>query len=787
MARYNMPKPLSMYRDTGLVEITQEFRNRYVQNMAADNALAQAVLEMDSMEEDQEAKRKLIDKYNTQLQQRSESGNYHLLGHSVVKDAQNFRKDYQPIKQSKENYDTWLKGLTEQRDAFIKTGKGVDPFTYNAKIAEAKYNYDGIQYGADGSVDDSSLFNGPGYVGYVDVESRIIKHMKDVVLSEIDTTGMETPLDKNMQIIQGFNEETQSPAYYVKQGNYQKWLDPELVRSVVTSVLNQPDSKAYNYQTSYLENFTKDRVNTDSGVSIATEEVNSILGKLENDINDLETKKPKNKKEREEIEAALETKELIEEFILEQRQGGINDLNILINLNAHNREASYIQNAVTKYAGVKSQKFVRDYTEGSRYTQSLKDPLPTIKYRVGADGFQVEVLGGTDMKSKKEFYDESTNAISAYQETYGKTFLELAQEASSAEDYDNLVKASGGAITADRAKSIAREIQYHARNAELIEVQMREAYTALGTTEEEYGVMLDQEFKNVSSKRKMESGGTHVVELQEVLGEIMGTNYDAVTTLQMLSVNENNIREKVVEAIYNKRGEQISTLFGGKGDAVVNLNQSISELTSKLDNRIAADKKKMDEFLDPGKLVGITDAVIMGSFNDPTGKTTKHIRNLIEEGLPQNFELIDKKGNETTYNKLVESEEDFWTIGDKPPTVVKAQIGLVHVPRVDGTAMLIIPFKNEEGDILTYYAKASQIQAPALDKYVNSMQFKVRSIYRQGLHANIRGQWAPEVFEGSVVFDYATNKIYINGVEQNGIEEGLREIEGFLTKSGQDI
>ena len=61
MARYNMPKPLSMYRDTGLVEITQEFRNRDVQNMAADNALAQAVLEMYSMEEDQEAKRKFID------------------------------------------------------------------------------------------------------------------------------------------------------------------------------------------------------------------------------------------------------------------------------------------------------------------------------------------------------------------------------------------------------------------------------------------------------------------------------------------------------------------------------------------------------------------------------------------------------------------------------------------------------------------------------------------------------------------------------------------------------
>ena len=39
MARYNLPQPMSMYRDTGLVDISKEFRNRYVQNKAADNAL----------------------------------------------------------------------------------------------------------------------------------------------------------------------------------------------------------------------------------------------------------------------------------------------------------------------------------------------------------------------------------------------------------------------------------------------------------------------------------------------------------------------------------------------------------------------------------------------------------------------------------------------------------------------------------------------------------------------------------------------------------------------------
>ena len=140
MARYQLPKAQSMYRDTGLVANTQLFRQRYVQNMAADDSLAQSVLEMSSMEEDQEAKTALVDKYNAQLKQRSESDNYHMLGSAIQKDARSFINEYQPLKTTKQYYDNWAKGLAESRDQFTKTGKGVDPETFNAKMAEARYN-----------------------------------------------------------------------------------------------------------------------------------------------------------------------------------------------------------------------------------------------------------------------------------------------------------------------------------------------------------------------------------------------------------------------------------------------------------------------------------------------------------------------------------------------------------------------------------------------------------------------------------------------------------------------
>ena len=46
MARYALPAPMSMYRDTGLVANTELLRRRYVENMAADDQIAQAVLNM---------------------------------------------------------------------------------------------------------------------------------------------------------------------------------------------------------------------------------------------------------------------------------------------------------------------------------------------------------------------------------------------------------------------------------------------------------------------------------------------------------------------------------------------------------------------------------------------------------------------------------------------------------------------------------------------------------------------------------------------------------------------
>ena len=397
------------------------------------------------------------------------------------------------------------------------------------------------------------------------------------------------------------------------------------------------------------------------------------------------------------------------------------------------------------------------------------------------------------MDKKKEAYDASLNAIAVHEQNYGPDFVEVAMNATSADAYDQIASAYN--ISSERARAIAKEIQHNQRTAELLEIQMDEAYTVLGTTAEEYPAALADYFDRHNfgiaiDPTDLPSSGTRtsLPELKQILGEITGTTYDSTTTLAILSANEDNIRSKVAEAIYAKRGQDMTTFLGGKGDKIVNLRESIKRHADAYDRKLADDKKRMNKFLDPEKSI-VTDALVMTSFNDPTGKTTKLVRDFIKEGLPKDFQLITEKGEVTTYNELVESEEDFWVYTkDNPPTVVKEQVGLVHVPRPDGKALIAIPFKNEEGDIHMYYADADQIKSESLTNYTNSMSYRLRSMYRQGIWGNVQS-WSPEFFEGTVTFNYSgdsKNKIIINDVG-HGIEDGVRAIEGDLIKKRQDI
>ena len=805
MARYQLPQPKSMYRDTGLVENTQLFRDRYVQNMAADDSLAQSVLEMSSMEEDQEAKTALVDKYNAQLKQRSESDNYHMLGSAIQKDARSFINEYQPLKVSKERYDNWAKGLAESRDQFTKTGKGVDPETFNAKMAEARYNYKGVQKNANGSVDETSLFSGPSYVGYVNIEKEIIDNMKDVVMQSFDTTGVENPYDANMQIIKGFNETTQSPAYYITDGKREEWVDTNIVAQVVTSVLNQPGPSAYINQNSHLQNYTKNEIDPTTNLSIASGEIDERLAELGETIDKLESKKKLTKEEEYTLEATLSLEEKVEEA----RSNGTNDVALLNYLDTVTQRADYMDAAITKYAGVKSEEYVRNITEGSSLKGSNSGTdraLPTVKYNVGVNNLVVEPLGGNSLNSKNEAAEASLAVIESYIEDpeKGQEFVDKSLSATTVEDYDNIAKEYK--ISNPEARRMSKEIRHHKTMSELIELKLEEASLSENKmSSEDYATMLE---KNASNLEASYSGVKHLPNqkftldmnsIKSAFEELGRTDMSATEMISTLN-DDKKLRSEVVKLIANNNMnsadannvdplvlEEPVLVDEIKRDFIKETDKGIDAMLSSHMEIVDAGNAKVNKFLKDEEIK--TDAVVMTSFNDKTGKTTKAIQNFLKEGLPNsdNFQLLDKEGNKTTYKELVESEKDVWILtDDKAPTIVKEQLGLVHVSRPDGLALIAIPFKNEEGKIETYFADASQFSIESVDKYTNSMSYRLRTLYRAGVHANITTQWSPEFFEGTVTFDYAREKVIIDNVE-HGIEDGLLVIENSLKANNQDL
>lgn len=805
MARYQLPQPKSMYRDTGLVENTQLFRDRYVQNMAADDSLAQSVLEMSSMEEDQEAKTALVDKYNAQLKQRSESDNYHMLGSAIQKDARSFINEYQPIKVSKQRYDNWAKGLAESRDQFTKTGKGVDPETFNAKMAEARYNYKGVQKNANGSVDETSLFSGPSYVGYVNIEKEIIDNMKDVVMQSFDTTGVENPYDANMQIIKGFNETTQSPAYYITDGKREEWVDTNIVAQVVTSVLNQPGPSAYINQNSHLQNYTKNEIDPTTNLSIASGEIDERLAELGETIDKLESKKKLTKEEEYTLEATLSLEEKVEEA----RSNGTDDVALLNYLDTVTQRADYMDAAITKYAGVKSQAYVRNITEGSSLKGSNSGTdraLPTVKYNVGVNNLVVEPLGGNSLNSKNEAAEASLAVIESYIEDpeKGQEFVDKSLSATTVEDYDNIAKEYK--ISNPEARRMSKEIRHHKTMSELIELKLEEASLSENKmSSEDYATMLE---KNASNLEASYSGVKHLPNqkftldmnsIKSAFEELGRTDMSATEMISTLN-DDKKLRSEVVKLIANNNMnsadannvdplvlEEPVLVDEIKRDFIKETDKGIDAMLSSHMEIVDAGNAKVNKFLKDEEIK--TDAVVMTSFNDKTGKTTKAIQNFLKEGLPNsdNFQLLDKEGNKTTYKELVESEKDVWVMtDDKAPTIVKEQLGLVHVSRPDGLALIAIPFKNEEGKIETYFADASQFSIESVDKYTNSMSYRLRTLYRAGVHANITTQWSPEFFEGTVTFDYAREKVIIDNVE-HGIEDGLLVIENSLKANNQDL
>ena len=176
MAKYELPQHQSMYRDTGAVQVNQLKRQEYLSNMQADNTLATSILNMDSMDKDDENLMNLADKYTANIDERAERKDYENLGMAIHKDSMGFVKDYTPIKRSLDLYTSYKAKI----EADYAAGN-INSQTRDGRLAQSKAKYKGIQYTPSGTVDRDSYFKGVGYVKDVDINAAFQTEMKDVI------------------------------------------------------------------------------------------------------------------------------------------------------------------------------------------------------------------------------------------------------------------------------------------------------------------------------------------------------------------------------------------------------------------------------------------------------------------------------------------------------------------------------------------------------------------------------------------------------------------------------
>lgn len=805
MARYQLPQPQSMYRDTGLVENTQLFRDRYVQNMAADDSLAQSVLEMSSMEEDQESKAALVEKYNAQLKQRSESDNYHMLGSAIQKDARSFINEYQPLKVSKERYDNWAANLREQYESGF-----VDSETYNLKMSEARYNYKGVQKKADGSTDESSLFVGPGYVQDVDVLDLIDTNMKGLVMQELERDG-EIPVNSNMTEFEFGSEDnpaTGSPAYYIKKGSYIKWMDAGKVQAIATQVLNESNVKSAINQKAHLQNFTKGEM-TDENRSVATKEVDATIFDLELAIDKLEEKKKRTKAEDVELENSLS----LLEFIEGQRDSGADELSLRTSLAANTMRGDYIDYAVMKYAGTKSEKYSSDMIEGSRYTQGLKIQSENPTGLAFKDNFtEAEAVGGTTTTSLDTAIVDSEAAYNAAAEGYDPQILEDALKYNGKPDELSNFATKYGHLDETAAFAKIKEIKNLYRAKEVRRLRKEQLYTSLGTTEEESTAAFVESFKGA------QAGSLLIEDVAAALNELgIVPNATIADALNVLSAHHKNVGQlEGVESVTRMKPliDYINKNTEKETAVTMNNMYSLGEIyNDKSDERDKVFNKELDN---PIK----TDGLIMPSFGDPSGGTTNSFKGLIggpdgKGSLGNNFKLKTDKGQTLTWKELKESGEGIWEEKDNKPQIDWGKTGLFAIPTIDGQATMAITFVGEDGNDERYYANVNQFtsqEGSVLNTYINSTKFEIEKIYQEGRSAGLIEPYAPidfidndkylpdgetdNPFYGmpTVIFDYSgEQKVkvlettvgdpdYGEYVGYN-VAKGLEEIAGFIDKS----
>ena len=246
MQRYQIGPYQSVYRDQGSVKVNETLRQRFVENFAADDMLAGAVDQMQAADfaGDQALKKDLENRTRESLEARAARGDFESMGMDVLKSARNFQRDYSPIQQNLQKYNAYKQSLEEARNKKIGEG-GISEETYQRALQKSRHNYEGLQLNEDGTLDETSTFNGFNFVGDVDISKLMDEAMKSY-----------KPHEGGQEITEVAQPVPGKPGLYqVKRGDRYEIVPQKDVDKIFNDVISDPNVQAALNQQAELRTF----------------------------------------------------------------------------------------------------------------------------------------------------------------------------------------------------------------------------------------------------------------------------------------------------------------------------------------------------------------------------------------------------------------------------------------------------------------------------------------------------------------------------------------------------
>ena len=818
MAKYELPEFQSVYRDTGAVQVNQLKRQEYLANMQADNALSTSVMNMDALAKDQDKLETIAEKYNTNINQRSERKDYENLGMSINKDAMSFVKDYSPIKRQVDI----RAGYKTKLDEDVKA-KRINQNTANLLLAESDYKYKGVEITPAGTVNRDSFYKGSGVVNDVDVMALMQDEMKDYAVRKGKQEGFKL-LNEDFNVIKEEKDGEVKYKYETTTGFEE--IHPDDVAMIANKVLTRPEVIASMEQEARLGTFTSGEI---ADGQVKSEATNAI----EENISLSRKKLSEAKKELKEKDLTADEKQTIEkkivnlqksiDFETDYLKSGKNPVDYYKAIKFNEIAEAHADYFISKYSykNVEVKEDIKKFEAGEGANEFNKHVSDTVIYLQASEDLANTVSGGITIESILKTKSDNAAILTSIEEEFASspgivnTLTNISNEKEILELSKTLKDNNGNLLDISAVRNKVAQAKRAQDNIRLLERRTKEAVASVfgdmvlpnGEIDQtKYTAYVNNRYNN---EMQNPAKGRYTQSTEEASGPnadlydgaailetfsyrdirdaaikagLVPEGSDTKTVLDLLRDSEvvegvpnpldDDQKPTEIPSVANAIIDNIEGLTTGEGETPLWAAQDFINVVKQNYGKYELDNdKEVQKHLDNNEIN--ISYVLSTNYGDPTATTREGVNKTIKGGLVEDT-VVYAKGNSEPINfhewakenglVKTDKEGDIKKLLDEGFDIVPEKSGLITVANQTGEPMIAVGIKiKKTGQTKMVYMPAGQIDVfykgkSPMREYINSTGFKLERLFNNGASYNVESD-TPNLPGGlQVRFNYSNTE-----------------------------